>query len=1053
MRTNGRLITLISYLLIWLAGHAAHAQSLPTREQLNIWYNSIVYVKNTPPDDIHVYSPNGSESENIQPIDLIVRNMEQLPESVDPILDSWFVSTPVFEVDDQHRETHLLGPSNSDPKSRFRLEVHDGSKASFQFLVHTPNHSVRLDELTSKKPNKLRRAIADGSKVRIVENDPHMGSGRSWNFACYKFTLGAYDTNSPGVDAELLEYPGGYCADGQKVERERKGSFWQKYQLSKNDFVYVLVLQGADDPWPGSDTPPDKKIFTAFSVTTPVQESCFDKGLIAVQKDTHIILNGDLKPQAIATCGVQIVSPELTGTARSDQQGPTDLLPEQGLRFAGRQGANVDISYESLDSDMSSEVVTILILKDPATSTSRSVGGPARVGPSHARFLVPKSPDYAVAELEQIVVKGNVELPLPASAPLAQFTDPAENSRSELWFLGEVYKERNKFGHWLLRLSPETVEQLGDLKNLELQFAIQGNQVICDPIQPFEVSPGPFTAPAIDVSCKKRPTALTILYSSKLKPELPRGAGSQVTLRNGPCHSSNGDLEEFMNASCIEGFTPHISVDLTMKLVENSEIEIPHRISSLAGEDNYSGVRRIEPKFTPAPRKLVINVDTAGVDPEKVASFITIGSGDDNKVGPVKSIGPVGFENGELNAEVTFNERLFDAWAKTKDFTIEMTGVDETVKVGFEADGDDKTLTNTQAVAFSLYETASDLKVAQKIAFLTTKTALSFNINALTFLPDTTDPNYFCELGLKIGDRDVHWLENDSTKYRLAPEDDDKSNWEFAPAQSVALFRRGLRKNDGVTSNELNTKALCGPEDQPAFRVTTVGEIGVLNEIKVPFAKPLLVYFLRSEETDYKYSNDWEDVYEGWVEALSDLSDTRLIELRRPGRNTSSKNLFSPYNKVETLKPLGSKFDSNLFNDVRNGVAKKPPSLKQIIQDAKRRGPAFGLPKGQDPDVLVMRGFAKRVESCRDLSLPPLENARLVILDDKDKQIKETGDERKYFRSFECDGAELGGTKGFEVTVVRTGYKFSKDFGVGAELFGQALAASKAALASPAIQN
>ncbi|WP_299612517.1 hypothetical protein [uncultured Tateyamaria sp.] len=289
---------------------------------------------------------------------------------------------------------------------------------------------------------------------------------------------------------------------------------------------------------------------------------------------------------------------------------------------------------------------------------------------------------------------------------------------------------------------------------------------------------------------------------------------------------------------------------------------------------------------------------------------------------------------------------------------------------------------------------------------------------------DTPVRNYSCRIGLRIGASLVNWLEADGEQAALPTELIDQ---EFDLDQVIDILTGPIE--NGAQDNTVN----CLPEE------TLIAQFTVRDfpsQISVPFARPVIVYWLRTGTADNFYVSESiipaNDIYSSWMENVySNLNGRRIFAIRKPVNGGGFRTIQSPSSQTNPAKmrmgvrQLVENQESEIFGDV---------DLRQVFLDARNQAQELGLGDLGDIDIVVLSSESRRsrrlgdegdcnsfVQESRELPY----GAQIVLLRDVRDGINPLSAEGPYLIDTCSQSNGLG--QSFSVVLVETKAVASED--------------------------
>lgn len=284
--------------------------------------------------------------------------------------------------------------------------------------------------------------------------------------------------------------------------------------------------------------------------------------------------------------------------------------------------------------------------------------------------------------------------------------------------------------------------------------------------------------------------------------------------------------------------------------------------------------------------------------------------------------------------------------------------------------------------------------------------------------------NYTCRIGLRIGANLVKWLEADGEQASLPME---LMEQEFDLDQVIDVLTGPIE--NGAQDNTVN----CLPTE------TLIAQFTVRDfprTISVPFARPVIVYWLRTGAADNFYVDESiipaNDIYSSWMENVySNLNGRRIFAVRKPVNGGGFRTIQSPSSRTDPanmrmgVRQLVENQESEIFGDV---------DLRQVFLDARNQAQELGLGDIGDIDIVVLSSESRRsrrlgddgdcsnfVQEARELPY----GAQIVLLRDVRDGISPLSEEGPYLIDSCSQSNDLG--QSFSVVLVETKAVASED--------------------------
>ncbi|MBZ0217597.1 MAG: hypothetical protein K8F25_13645 [Fimbriimonadaceae bacterium] len=277
--------------------------------------------------------------------------------------------------------------------------------------------------------------------------------------------------------------------------------------------------------------------------------------------------------------------------------------------------------------------------------------------------------------------------------------------------------------------------------------------------------------------------------------------------------------------------------------------------------------------------------------------------------------------------------------------------------------------------------------------------------------------NYTCRIGLRIGDSSVNWLEAGAEQATLPAE---ITEIEFDLDQVIDILTGPI--DNPAQDNAVN----CLPE---GTLVTQIEVRDFPKQINVPFARPVLVYWLRTGTADNFYVSESiipaNDIYVSWIEKIySELDGRRIFAIRKPASGGGFETIQSPSSQTNPanmrmgVRQLVENQESEIFGDV---------DLRQVFLDARDQAKELGLGEVSDLDVVVLSSESRRSRplgrngDCSNFAQESRElpyGARIVLLRDVRDGASPLSAEGPYITDICSQSNGLG--QSFSVVLVET---------------------------------
>ncbi|SLN75287.1 hypothetical protein [Roseisalinus antarcticus] len=277
--------------------------------------------------------------------------------------------------------------------------------------------------------------------------------------------------------------------------------------------------------------------------------------------------------------------------------------------------------------------------------------------------------------------------------------------------------------------------------------------------------------------------------------------------------------------------------------------------------------------------------------------------------------------------------------------------------------------------------------------------------------------NYTCRVGLRIAGGSVYWLEAGAEQTTLPTEIAEE---EFDLDQVIDILTGPI--DNSTQDNTVN----CLPE---GTLITQIEVRDFPNEITVPFARPVLVYWLRTGTADNFYVSESiipaNEIYVSWMDKIySELYGQRIFAIRKPVsgggfetiQNPSSQT--NPANMRMGVRQLVENQESEIFGDV---------DLRQVFLDAREQANELGLGDVSDIDVVVLSSESRRSRplgrdgDCSNFAQESRElpyGARIVLLRDVRDGVSPLSADGPYIIDICSQSNGLG--QSFSVVLVET---------------------------------
>jgi hypothetical protein len=278
---------------------------------------------------------------------------------------------------------------------------------------------------------------------------------------------------------------------------------------------------------------------------------------------------------------------------------------------------------------------------------------------------------------------------------------------------------------------------------------------------------------------------------------------------------------------------------------------------------------------------------------------------------------------------------------------------------------------------------------------------------------------YACRLGFRLGSEGmdtIYWTEPEPGGVVSLP---SSLNRAFDPGEMIELVSGPA--DSGV--QRADHRPNCLPEET-VYASISAGEIG--SEISVPYARPVLVYFLRTGISDEHYRGRVavEDLYANWLDAVKGaLNGQRIFAVRFPDRNGGFRTIVEPTPNNPSKSPM------NVTSLVEGSSPEtsRDIDLDDVFKDAKAISGQASGDKTHWPDIVMLGSSARdfdlgNPETCskfvgRAKAYP--WGATIVMLRDLRQAPRPMIDGRPY-RTSMCARKDHKTGKHFEVHLVET---------------------------------
>ncbi|KUF12457.1 hypothetical protein [Pseudoponticoccus marisrubri] len=894
---------------------------------------------------------------------------------IQPIGDSgqWFRVFP--SIKEPRLSNYFLFEGAETPFAAAPVADRDPQPTDLSILLHFPDGGHPRDRWSQGRP----RAVYTRPNVENAEAE-------TWPVGCYRFTL------SIAGAGERAYGPGAACE-----LRPTETAGWARITLDGAE-DHLLVLGTRDAPYaaqvgPAEASQPAGLRLLVWDGGAPDCPDFLDPAVPVTRLGASFAGQlGDLNTNS--RCGVADAAGAEVSVTGLRAQGDGTYLPEgTGPVTLSRGGGQVVVPRDARLRELA-ETGGFLLVDETAFATPVSQPTPDATGGR-----------YALVELDTRTPVTGMALLRPGGTriELARLTGPA------------IFSDR--VGYWRAGTGEELFHLRLDRPG-PAEIAVQpaSELSVCPPV-PLQVGADPFTVPRSAVSCGAREISVTL--------RLPEGfaLGARDDLFKGPCPGFTPDPASRARHYCLDLDTPRAGLpELEIAfdeagLSERYEIvaDYPRSLprSALTEGAPVQVALRVRPRATPITVPVqggLLNEDVGAGD-----FRVSLINGRD-------IVESVALDLAEDRASVRLTPRFaaaaLDAWQKTAQ-----------LPVFLESLGGQRFVDDTGAEARSI---RLDLDIsgmtgapapdqpAAVIRILPDSVTLPerLPVDGLALTRDGVTPvqDYFCRVGLKIEDSLTSWL---TPEGRDAVLPDAISGTRLDSVSRIDIVT-GPRPASG--SESAPPEQVCRPEGTVIASMDAKSFVA-LDRIALPYAHPVLVYFLRTAPSDTHYGRDAPRVYRAWLDALQGLTGRRLMAIRQPARRG-----FETIAAGTTAKPLDWRIESAAL--IRgNATALSEPDLRDVFDDARAVADAAGLPEGSWPDIIVLRAAATRFElgtDCADLSRAIRARpagARILILEDMrgsvpvpPAQDAGTGEIRTWATS-RCTGPE-----GFEATLVVTDF-------------------------------